>query len=1194
MKSPNPYAPRIRSARSKIRRSGPALAAILTASLFSQAAHAAGSKTWSNTAVWGNSGAWIGGIAPVNNLTGDIAVFNSTTFSFQPTLSGSSNLNGIQIGDGTVNTGALTFSGAALALGLGSGGISLMPNAGAANITVGTVKIGASQPWVNNSSSLLTVSSDISNYGNSSAFTVSLTGTGSGGALLSGAISNGGTTGKTAITVNTTGNGVTTLSGINTYTGATTLSSGILRATTSEAALGAGTLNLGGGELRLANDSALNFGRPTTVSGNVQITLDRLSSGVGVMHSLGTLSIGAQTLSLVAGSNVVGGPAGLRFAATTLTGNATLSAGANTELFIDSVANVGNTSPFTLTLSGPGNTMVTGAISNGTGSIGTTALTINTSGGSVTTLAGTNLYTGTTTLSAGVLKLAPGASLNQYNDITLAAGTTFELNGNGEDLGLVTNNGIVTNSGAPATLKIGNGSTGAGLFSGAMDVIWNQGGASSTVSGSWSNTGNLTFTANSTGTISLTTGTVNNVGSITNSGLNTGATIISANLGPNVTAVVQDSFSSPLTLSGDNTNFAGPITVYQGTLKIGSPTALGGNGSPTGTGGELIVAYGATLDASVATTLSTVNAETWYGDFNYGGTAVLNTGSGAITLFSPITVKNLGANTLTVGGALTGPAEGSDLTLDGSAAGGLTFAGNVNIAGLITNQGTGTGVTTISGNLGAGVTGVIQNSSTRMLKLNGDNSSLPPSTVFHINAGTLQIGSATALGTTPLIWNDGTFSANATFTVSQLLSGSGLAGTNNVNLASGVLTIGDDNNLDTVVSGTVSGAGGLDKAGGGTLTLRSAHTNTGVTTLTSGTLVANTSANALGVGAASLVLSGGVLDFNNSTLLAFNRPTTVNGEATIIAEKDVAGPGVLYTLGNLSIGTNTLNLSGGNVSSGVAGLTFGATTLSGNPTFNVANPTGGGASTLTIGALADGGIARTLTKTGAGTLNLATAATSFVNGSKINIVEGTLNSNVAAALGTLATVDVADGAILGVGVSQTIGALSNTTTTLNTGSVSITGAATLTIGSLTNNLSSNFSGVISGTSGLVTKGGTGTLTLSGTNTYGGLTTVSAGTLKLGAAGTIKSGNALTTAAAATFDLGGNDQALGILTTSGTVTNSGAAATLTIGNASTGAGSFTGAMNVTWNQAATASTLTGSWSNTGDITLAAYARQLFPQ
>src|SRR5262249_27516643 len=133
-------------------------------------------------------------------------------------------------------------------------------------------------------------------------------------------------------------------------------------------------------------------------------------------------------------------------------------------------------------------------------------------------------------------------------------------------------------------------------------------------------------------------------------------------------------------------------------------------------------------------------------------------------------------------------------------------------------------------------------------------------------------------------------------------------------------------------------------------------------------------------------------------------------------------------------------------------------------------------------------VAATLNRTGAGTLVLATAATQISDGTQINVAAGTLNSNNATALGTLAQVSVASGATINVGASQTFGALSGKgTVNLNTN--------TLTVGS-TNNLSATFDGVLADGSGagkLVTAG-TGTLRLTGANTYTGGTTVSAGTL----------------------------------------------------------------------------------------------------
>jgi autotransporter-associated beta strand protein len=174
---------------------------------------------------------------------------------------------------------------------------------------------------------------------------------------------------------------------------------------------------------------------------------------------------------------------------------------------------------------------------------------------------------------------------------------------------------------------------------------------------------------------------------------------------------------------------------------------------------------------------------------------------------------------------------------------------------------------------------------------------------------------------------------------------------------------------------------------------------------------------------------------------------------------------------------------------------------------------GAGPGSLVLGSLQDGGSARTITKTGAGALTLAASAASLVHGTQVNVAAGTLNSNHATALGTLAQVNVASGATLAVGASQTLGSLTGR------GTVALHGN-TLTVGS-SNNLPSNFLGSFADGSapGVLRKAGSGTLTVAGSSTHSGQTIVSAGKLLLGstdALGTsqITLGNGTTLALAA--------------------------------------------------------------------------------
>ncbi len=236
-----------------------------------------------------------------------------------------------------------------------------------------------------------------------------------------------------------------------------------------------------------------------------------------------------------------------------------------------------------------------------------------------------------------------------------------------------------------------------------------------------------------------------------------------------------------------------------------------------------------------------------------------------------------------------------------------------------------------------------------------------------------------------------------------------------------------------------------------------------------------------------------------------------DGASSTITPSVIAGV-TTFTMGNLTMGAgSTLNVQAdtGSLANTAYNLTLGATTLNGNATFNVAN-NGTGVGNLTLGALNDGGTARTITKTGAGNVVLPAPAASLVDGTAVNVNTGTVRVTDPLALGTLANVTVASGANLSLGTRQTVGALNGA------GNVALNGN-TLTVGS-TNNLPSAFGGVIADGSaaGGLTKAGTGTLALTGANTYTGPTAVNAGTLLVHGS---LANSAVTVAGGAT--LGGN-------------------------------------------------------------------------
>jgi fibronectin-binding autotransporter adhesin len=337
---------------------------------------------------------------------------------------------------------------------------------------------------------------------------------------------------------------------------------------------------------------------------------------------------------------------------------------------------------------------------------------------------------------------------------------------------------------------------------------------------------------------------------------------------------------------------------------------------------------------------------------------------------------------------------------------------------------------------------------------------------------------------------------------------------------------------------------------GGTTTLSAANTFTGGLTLTAGTLIANGNAQDLGKGALSL--GGGVLDLADSAARTYTvTSTTVTGNTTITSDKNASGAGLTYTFGTLSIGANTLNVSGGtNVASGTGGVTFGATTLTGNATFNITNASSGATTLLTIGAGTLGG--NTLTLTGSGSF----AQTGAFAADAGSVVLGVNGGTAFAGTATLSAANLNTGGV-----------------TLNSGRLNITNAG------------------VAGTSGPLGNGGTLTInggTLDGTVTVANVNPIvinsdfafstSAGTT----ANKLTLPGAVSLAADHTITLNG----LGSLTLSGVLTNTGdSARTLTVNNgAGTGTASLLalGGYNLTGagSTAARTDVITGS----GDVTI----------
>ncbi|NDG11455.1 MAG: autotransporter domain-containing protein, partial [Actinobacteria bacterium] len=101
-----------------------------------------------------------------------------------------------------------------------------------------------------------------------------------------------------------------------------------------------------------------------------------------------------------------------------------------------------------------------------------------------------------------------------------------------------------------------------------------------------------------------------------------------------------------------------------------------------------------------------------------------------------------------------------------------------------------------------------------------------------VSGGTLQLGAADRIANTSALLVD----TGATFDANNNADTVGsLAGAGSVSLGSATLTAGGDG-TSTIFSGTMTGSGGLTKAGAGTLTISGSPAYTGATTISAGTI----------------------------------------------------------------------------------------------------------------------------------------------------------------------------------------------------------------------------------------------------------------------------------------------------------------------------------------------------------------------
>ena len=992
-----------------------------------------------------------------NYWVGGNSAWSSSSTSFSTTSGGST-------GAAQATTGALIFDASS-----GFTGSPAITVNNTVNVEAGltfdvnglTISPGTGTPLMNfngasASTNLITVNSTYT-----TTFSVKLTG--SNGLTKAG-------TGKLILTGDNSG-----------LTGAVTLSNGTLRGT-STSALGAGTLVLGGGTLELATNLGASFGRNTTVSGDVTIKSDVGVAGSGATQTLGTLSMGGQTLTIDKGSNVNSGTAAIAFGATTLTGAPTFTVNTGSLLTLTSINGAGQN----ITINGAGDTTVSGAITTTTGSL-------TKSGNGTLKLNGANTFTGGLTINAGTVSLGSTSALNStagsQNAVVFGSGSTgtLSLNSNNATIASLNTNAtagttFVQNGGASnATLTIGNSTNADSTYAGTI-----QNGSSGTLAINKSGTGTLTLTSANT----YTGGTNINQGKILLSGgslssgtvaVANGATLavsgvasagsLSLVSGANLDLTLAGfSLTDGLTASGGNISYTlGNTLAVTGALNLSGTVNISLSGAFTkGTFDLLTFASGDTTALNITTTrlgwtITPVITSTKYSLDIAVASSDLNwdlSSDGTWDTSTSNWFNSKSSSTATF-------ADGDNVTFDKSTGGIITISGTVSPATTTVNS---SGDYTFQSGSIAGDGGITKSGNGK-LTLSAANTFTGEVVV---NAGTLAVTQANALGSTS--------------TGTRIISGATLDLSNNITLSVEPLTL----------SGTgVGGFGALTSSSG-------ANTVSGPITLSSNTLIS-----ALGTTGIDLLTLSGALSGSGSTL-------SIGGSADTTISGNISGTGLAINKvddGVLTLSGASNNYTGGTTISG-GKLIAGTSNLTGNIIDDAILQIDQSTDGTYAGNISGSGL---LIKEGTGAVTLS--GTNTVG--RIMVDAGTLVIASPTALSTSGTLTLIGGSLLTLSTAGTYGAstqtidlgpTNDTFPAMNIGSgTAVTLASNLVISSQSQIAVPGaggvltLSGVLSGNGKLV-KSDLGKIIISGTNNnFTGSTEVQNGTLTLNAGSSLGTG-----------------------------------------------------------------------------------------